>query len=165
MLVDFNMSVTPQLWIFFPLWFGLVKMMDGLIRFNVEQGSKTWHHHPLKPTKAFTSNVQTFIIVGRFLIIIIVYFCPFVYNFSWFFLYFVELLQFNRKGRSLDLSVIFLRSGTPTKVTYDVQKTMILLILGTISVCNFFFTNVNKFLVYRNINLKFFFFQIRLLHP
>ena len=72
---------------------------------------------------------------------------------GFFFLYFVELLQFNRKGRSLDLSVIFLRSGTPTKVTYDVQKTMILLILGTISVCNFFFTNVHKFLVYRNINL------------
>ena len=92
------------------------------------------------------------------IIIIIVYFCSFVYNFSWFFLYFVEFLQFNRKGRSLDLSVIFLRSGTPTKVTYDVQKTMILLILGTISVCSFFFTNVNKFLVYRNINLIFFIF-------
>ena len=74
-------------------------------------------------------------------------------------LLFVELLQFNRKGRSLDLSVNFLKSGTPTKVIYDVLKTMILLILGTESVCNFFLTNVNKLLVYKSNILVYFFFQ------
>ena len=91
------------------------------------------------------------------IIIIIVYFCFFVYKLSWVFLIFVELLQFNRKGWSLDLTVIFLRSGTPTRVMYDVQQTMILLILGAISVCNFFLTIVNKFLVYTSINFKFLF--------
>ena len=62
------------------------------------------------------------------------------------------------KGWSLDLTVIFLRSGTPTKVRYDVQQTMIFLIRGVISVCNFFLTIVNKFLVYTSIDLIFFFF-------
>ena len=36
-------------------------------------------------------------------------------------------------------------------------KTMILLILGTDSVCNFFLTNVNKSLVYKSIILVDFF--------
>ena len=64
------------------------------------------------------------------------------------------------KGWSLDLTVIFLRSGTPTKVRYDVQQTMIFLICGAISVCNFFLTIVNKFLVYTSIDLIFFFQHI-----
>ena len=42
------------------------------------------------------------------------------------------------KGWPLDLTVIFLGSGMPTKVKYDVQQTMIFLICGAISVCNFF---------------------------
>ena len=55
-------------------------------------------------------------------LIIIVYFCFFVLHAFMEFLKVVELLQFNRKGWSLDLTVIFLRNGTPTKVMYDVQK-------------------------------------------
>ena len=46
----------------------------------------------------------------------------------------------------------------PTKVKYDVQQTMIFLIRGAVSVCNFFLTIVNKFLMYTSIDLIFFFF-------
>ena len=62
------------------------------------------------------------------------------------------------KGWSLDLTVIFLRSGTPTKVRYDVRQTMIFLIHGAILVCNFFLTIVNKLLVYTSIDLIYIYF-------
>ena len=58
------------------------------------------------------------------------------------------------------MPVIFLGSGMPTKVYYDVQQTMIILIRGGITVCNFFLMIVNKFLVYTsNDSIFFFFFQ------
>ena len=96
--------------------------------------------------------------VNNNIIIIIIYFCPLF--FLQVFMCFCNLSSYynlTEKGWSLDLMVIFLRSGTPTRVMYDVHKTMIALILGTILVCNFFLTIVNKFFMSMSINLIFFF--------
>ena len=95
--------------------------------------------------------------VLRLNVIIIVYFC-FLFTIFHGFYDLSKCYNLTGKDWSLDLTVIFLRSGTPTKVKYDVQQTMIFLIRGAVSVCNFFLMIVNKFLVYTSIDLIYIYF-------